>query len=572
MSDGGGKHIDTGPVRSTNQTWTADAPLPLSAHFTWRVLLLLPPGDHSSAAAGQAPMEVPWSRNHSFFTPVAWAAPTSTPIWARAAKAAGSSSTPKYVFLKSQLPAPAAMAVERPVSAVVYITANAPLDNSSSTGEREPWRPSTILAAYKLWVGGRMIGMGPGRGRCGPDPGGCVGEDAEQPYDGYDITALVADAGGEIFIAAYGVPGLGGMPKAQAQIVVGRADGSSAVYGTGARSSAFGGGLEWPGFDADAVYNPQGDSGCAWYFCKDHRERCSSGNISLGDPLALLPWHLQTYSAHHCPSTPERTVWRTRLRSLADPEEWYDASNMIAGTPLSPRITAQRDTAGRWSTVIAQARFSNALTPKPTAPISVTERPAVELIETGKGLWFFDMGRNLQGGVVLTVQLPETLALAPAAHRTVVITVAEELTANSSKTIMFPPRTGIHPQMEWTLAATTEPQTLAHHEYLVFRYGSLQFGGHTTGNGSQCGDHAPLNAPASIACPDTSVITGFSFASFGTPIGACYTSSKGPYAAFAASAACGSQNTMTTLAKLCVGKTNCTVDVNSNAVWPSPFY
>ena len=38
---------------------------------------------------------------------------------------------------------------------------------------------------------------------CGPNPGGCVGEDAEQPYDGHDIAAHLDGAGGgEIFISA----------------------------------------------------------------------------------------------------------------------------------------------------------------------------------------------------------------------------------------------------------------------------------------------------------------------------------------------------------------------------------
>jgi hypothetical protein len=58
-----------------------------------------------------------------------------------------------------------------------------------------PTHTPQVLASYKLWVNGILLGVGPGRGRCSPGVV-CKGPygNSEQPFDGYDITPYVADS------------------------------------------------------------------------------------------------------------------------------------------------------------------------------------------------------------------------------------------------------------------------------------------------------------------------------------------------------------------------------------------
>ena len=48
------------------------------------------------------------------------------------------------------------------------------------------------MSAYKLFVGGDVVGVGPGRAECGAvSPGAC---EHNTPYDGFDLTKRLLDA------------------------------------------------------------------------------------------------------------------------------------------------------------------------------------------------------------------------------------------------------------------------------------------------------------------------------------------------------------------------------------------
>ena len=81
-----------------------------------------------------------------------------------------------------------------------------------------------------------MVGVGPGRARCGPvsDPKtgrACPVGQGEQPFDGHDVTELVtASEGGavDVFVAGYGVEHpLNGGPKVLALLRIAYDDGSA---------------------------------------------------------------------------------------------------------------------------------------------------------------------------------------------------------------------------------------------------------------------------------------------------------------------------------------------------------
>ena len=66
----------------------------------------------------------------------------------------------------------------------------------------------------------------------------------------------------------------------------------------------------------------------------------------------------------------------------------------------------------------------------------------------------------------------------------------------------------------------------------------------------QCGA-APENSALELGCPDGSVISAVTFASFGTPAGSC--------AAGWSAGACGAANSTSAVSALCVGEASCTV-------------
>jgi hypothetical protein len=84
---------------------------------------------------------------------------------------------------------------------------------------------------------------------------------------------------------------------------------------------------------------------------------------------------------------------------------------------------------------------------KPVAPMSITAQleGTINVTQTGPGRFFVDLGREIQGGLVLTLE--PTLGSSDAQRVRVQVTVAEELTLPTA--IMYPPRTTTHPRVQW---------------------------------------------------------------------------------------------------------------------------
>lgn len=170
----------------------------------------------------------------------------------------------------------------------------------------------------------------------------------------------------------------------------------------------------WSAFNADVVYQPAGNSGSSdWY------------------------WY---------------------------PQENIDASAIPMGTPLSPTETQKKTNAsGRhhqaWVSAVVQASFPVLLVVKPTSAVGVRQQTAVAVREIAPGHFFFDMGKDIQAGVRLTVVLPRALSIG---HTSVRLRVAEELDPKTGM-LFWPPRTGLHPEVRDTLHDARSQNTLIVH-------------------------------------------------------------------------------------------------------------
>ena len=148
-----------------------------------------------------------WSPDTTVFT-TPWADGASSPpgLWApdNATK-----SGPQFAFLRAALPKPKPGGAAAS-SALLFVTADGP---TRATGKPGGTRP--LLGGYKAWVGGALVGTGPGRSKCGNNP--TSGPQAtvspalcpkgiETVYDGIDVSAAVAACAGpcEVFIEGYG--------------------------------------------------------------------------------------------------------------------------------------------------------------------------------------------------------------------------------------------------------------------------------------------------------------------------------------------------------------------------------
>lgn len=145
----------------------------------------------------------------AFFTSLAdtWEA---RPIWASPCSAgtrAGppwfNNTTPDYAWFRSSLALPVG---EEVVSALAFVSAEAPLSVENPEVTRAfKWgldRGSKILGAYKLFIDGAVVGVGPGRPRCAAvSQGDC---ERQTPYDGFALTVSPGATDIAVEIHAYG--------------------------------------------------------------------------------------------------------------------------------------------------------------------------------------------------------------------------------------------------------------------------------------------------------------------------------------------------------------------------------
>lgn len=124
-----------------------------------------------------------------------------------------------------------------------------------------------LLGAYKLWINGALVGVGPGKvSRCGPmcpvqhaGPQGSCTCTPEQLYDSRDISGAVMRNSTHVTFALAGfnypptsVPALPVDSRILAQAFLTFEDGSVAMFGTD---------TAWRAFDATAYMAPHGNFG-----------------------------------------------------------------------------------------------------------------------------------------------------------------------------------------------------------------------------------------------------------------------------------------------------------------------
>eukprot|EP01043_Picozoa_sp_COSAG02_P049611 COSAG02_NODE_5000_length_4731_cov_1.894430_2_plen_440_part_00 len=277
---------------------------------------------------------------------------------------------PQFALLKADLPAASNLDSAAEVeSALFFATADAP---ARATGKPGGTRP--ILAGYKAWIGDMLIGMGPGRAKCGlvpssgaqatSSPGLCPAG-VERVFDGYDVTSAIAacrSSGCTVTIEGYGydqpVSSTQTQPiyrRVAAELVLQYADGTSwSLTEASAKSSD---GL-WKAMDADPIYLEN-----LWAIGGGGHAKNVLGSSGGG------AWYYY-------------------------PHEYIDLGRMPAGVPpLSPPGAAP----GNWQPAVSKPAFRN-LVVRNVPPVEVLpDVAAASVKQLGPGHFMFDMGREIQG-------------------------------------------------------------------------------------------------------------------------------------------------------------------------------
>lgn len=290
-------------------------------------------------------------------------------------------------------------------SALLFLTGDGPA--RAGTPEGTPMGTRPLLGAYKAWVGETLVGIGPGRSKCGLGGNGTkegleplspilCPHGVERVFDGYDVTAILSNCGAScsLFIEAYGYdqPVSATQPDAvyrrvAAELVVRYSDGTSwnSAHGANLGNMHRGGGgiksqaqplspVAWLGYDADAIFLQNlwevGGGG------HSHQQLGSSGGGA---------WYY----------APHEYIDMSRMPVLATPLHYPGAGS-----------AAHND----WRPVAPKPTFDN-LVVRPVPPMQLLSKTAA-LEQLGPGLFFFDMGREIQVciGPLLPPPLPSRAA------------------------------------------------------------------------------------------------------------------------------------------------------------------
>ena len=193
------------------------------------------------------------------------------------------------------------------------------------------------------------------------------------------------------------------------------------------------------------------------------------------------------------------------------PHEYIDLQRIPQGTPLSPPGAAT----ATWQPAVQKPAFEN-LVVRSVPPIQVLPDVAAKTVrQLGPGHFFFDLGREIQGGLKLQVSAAKPLR--------VTVRFAEELLKAPPPPPPPPPPAQCVERVQESLGKPTLAQ--------------LSCAG--TGAGS--------------------VITGVSFASFGTASGSCSDPESSGANTFKIGR-CNAKNTTELVKALCVGEKECAVE------------
>ena len=390
-------------------------------------------------------------------------------------------------------------------SAILYATAwpSAP-----------PMHNTKLLATYKFWVDGVLVGMGPGRiGTCGPTcpiqsaHGPCTCQ-PEHVYEAYNVSTALATTQSRPVVIAVQTFDEGFADQSHHRhssfhmaLVATLSNGSTTVLT--ATSS------QWQARSA----NP--------YFGFVSR----SSTPSLGTGYFYQP-------SNNFDANREVVGWRAG-NYTPSPPDWAAAAECPAYQHLKPRPTPPQQ--------ILQTGPETQAVVTPVAPSSGESRR-----------WFVDFQREAMGGLRLAVR-----AGAGCAGTVLRVRMGEALRRVSPPAVRYRMSTGNVYEEHYTLRGGA--QDYEAHEYSEWRYVEIAAlaEGRARCAASVPGDYA---TPLRIGCNgEGALISGVAFASWGTPRGACVDPWGGRHA-FRPDPVCDA-DVRDVVRGLCLGKTNCAIDV-----------
>lgn len=269
-----------------------------------------------------------------------------------------------------------------------------------------------ILCGYKLYIGGTLINVGPGRGEAAVWNGD--GEYAANPYQMLDVTPSFAGGSGGVLVAVQSVggssKGVGRGLLVQLDLVL--SDGTTMTTVTD---------NTWSDFNADAYFQPR--PGRNWYA------------------------HVLEYTD----ASQEQVGWR-------------DSLSFSGGKAWTPAVVG------------AAAAETPGLKPKMSRPLHVdyTMHPAssVKMEKINSTAFFFDFGKELQGGLIFKTSsgnAGQTFQIDAGESRR--YTSPKNKTNKGPVTDFVDNDWGYF--FNWTMRAGE--QTIEQHQYMEFRYVNIYF-------------------------------------------------------------------------------------------------
>eukprot|EP00912_Choanoflagellata_sp_UC4_P000216 UC4_evm6s135 len=381
-------------------------------------------------------------------------------------------------------------------AATVYITA-------------VPSPRQKLLGAYRLFINGHFVAIGPGRGECAllrtASPSKCV------MYDTLDLTDklqthLNLDTSTVFAISGYSANTGAIIMQLNVELEV-----TDEKNLTSISSLTFATNESWTSLDATRYHNPFGKTG---EYAAPRENFIASLSPGNWQNLDFQPKNI--------------SEWKPAVSSRKD-----FPSNTQAKVALPLHVDSYK------LPVLSQAVNSN--------------------------LWFFDFGTDSMGGIRLSIPKNALSVSAKFAE----VTLSEELDGPyGSGLLLYPMRTGNEYRYLFTLDdLQLDSLNFEVHEYALFRYAAVKIC--TYSKDGACYEPGPEpektmplcasvteNEKITLTCSiNSNKISEVTFASYGNPTGQCQ--DFGTSNTFAIGN-CHANNSVEVMSKLCVGKTECT--------------
>ena len=315
-----------------------------------------------------------------------------------------------FAFLRKQVDLPAG---KRPARAIASIHA---------------MTDDYVLCGFKLYIAGKLAGVGPGRGEAaiwGGRNGSAVYSD--KVYSTFDVTNLLPANGSSfvIAIASVGSDGDHGGNKGRGVLLQ-----LDLHYSPPSSSSSIVTDTTWAAFDADAYHMP--GTGHNWY------KHVLEGTDARKEPIG----------------------WRSGTMAVGN--GWTNATAVA---------------------LAADPKNAAALRAKMSRPVTVADVPAVRIVKVNETFGLAIFPREFQGGLRLSVADPKSKAAG--ARVRIVSGESRVPTWPKNRSDHGPPTNVVGDtwgyDFTWTLRDGA--QTIEQHQYMEFRYVNVFLDlGNTTGN------------------------------------------------------------------------------------------